>query len=171
MKKIEAIVRHFKLEDVKNSLIEKGISGMTVSEVRGFGRQKGHTEMYRGTEYRVDFVPKVKIEIVVDDRQGKVHNRSDCEGIPNGSSRRRQDLRLRPGRSCSHSHRRNRGRCALSHQKVTAERTACRFGCAAPRCILLVEQGGHGVGPSSDSFALAHNPPRGAPAVCFTISI
>jgi nitrogen regulatory protein P-II 1 len=67
MKKIEAIVRHFKLEDVKNALIEKGISGMTITEVRGFGRQKGHTEMYRGTEYRVDFVPKVKVEIIVDD--------------------------------------------------------------------------------------------------------
>jgi len=67
MKKIEAIVRHFKLEDVKNALIEKGITGMTITEVRGFGRQKGHTEMYRGTEYRVDFVPKVKIEAAVDD--------------------------------------------------------------------------------------------------------
>jgi nitrogen regulatory protein P-II 1 len=67
MKKIEAIVRHFKLEDVKNALVENGISGMTITEVRGFGRQKGHTEMYRGTEYRVDFVPKVKVEVVVDD--------------------------------------------------------------------------------------------------------
>jgi nitrogen regulatory protein P-II 1 len=67
MKKIEAIVRHFKLEDVKNALIEKGATGMTITEVRGFGRQKGHTEMYRGTEYRVDFVPKVKIELVVED--------------------------------------------------------------------------------------------------------
>src|SRR5919205_3573331 len=67
MKKIEAIVRHFKLEDVKNALVEKGISGMTITEVRGFGRQKGHTEMYRGTEYRVDFVPKVKLEVAVDD--------------------------------------------------------------------------------------------------------
>ena len=67
MKKIEAIIRHFKLEDVKNALVEKGISGMTITEVRGFGRQKGHTEMYRGTEYRVDFVPKVKVEVVVDD--------------------------------------------------------------------------------------------------------
>ena len=72
MKKIEAIIRHFKLEDVKNALVEKGISGMTITEVRGFGRQKGHTEMYRGTEYRVDFVPKVKIEVVVDD--GKLQN-------------------------------------------------------------------------------------------------
>ncbi len=67
MKKIEAIVRHFKVEDVKNALIAEGISGMTITEVRGFGRQKGHTEMYRGTEYTVDFVPKVKVEVVVDD--------------------------------------------------------------------------------------------------------
>jgi nitrogen regulatory protein P-II 1 len=67
MKKVEAIVRHFKLEEVKNALTEHGITGMTVTEVRGFGRQKGHTEMYRGTEYTVDFVPKVKIEVVVDD--------------------------------------------------------------------------------------------------------
>jgi len=69
MKKVEAIVRHFKLEDVKNALSERGILGLTVTEVRGFGRQKGHTEMYRGTEYSVDFVPKVKIEVVVDDAQ------------------------------------------------------------------------------------------------------
>ena len=67
MKKIEAIVRHFKVEDVKNALTEKGINGMTISEVRGFGRQKGHTEMYRGTEYAVDFVPKVKIDVVCSD--------------------------------------------------------------------------------------------------------
>ncbi|MBN2477547.1 MAG: P-II family nitrogen regulator [Pirellulales bacterium] len=65
MKKIEAIVRHYKLEDVKNALNELGLQGMTITEVRGFGRQKGHTEMYRGTEYEVDFVPKIKIEIIV----------------------------------------------------------------------------------------------------------
>jgi nitrogen regulatory protein P-II 1 len=65
MKKIEAIIRHFKLEDVKNALSEQGVRGMTITEVRGFGRQKGHTEMYRGTEYSVDFVPKVKLEVVV----------------------------------------------------------------------------------------------------------
>jgi nitrogen regulatory protein P-II 1 len=69
MKKIEAIIRHFKLEDVKNALNEQGIAGMTVTEVRGFGRQKGHTEMYRGTEYEVDFVPKIKIEVVVGNEQ------------------------------------------------------------------------------------------------------
>jgi nitrogen regulatory protein P-II 1 len=67
MKKVEAIIRHFKLEDVKNALTERGIVGMTITEVRGFGRQKGHTEMYRGTEYEVDFVPKIKIEVVVPD--------------------------------------------------------------------------------------------------------
>lgn len=65
MKKVEAIIRHFKLEDVKNALTSQGIQGMTITEVRGFGRQKGHTEMYRGTEYAVDFVPKVKVEVVV----------------------------------------------------------------------------------------------------------
>ena len=67
MKKVEAIIRHFKLEDVKNALTEQRIQGMTVTEVRGFGRQKGHTEMYRGTEYTVDFLPKIKIEVVVRD--------------------------------------------------------------------------------------------------------
>jgi nitrogen regulatory protein P-II 1 len=67
MKKVEAIIRHFKLEDVKNALTERGIAGMTITEVRGFGRQKGHTEMYRGTEYEVDFVPKIKVEIVIPD--------------------------------------------------------------------------------------------------------
>jgi nitrogen regulatory protein P-II 1 len=67
MKKVEAIIRHFKLEDVKSALNERGVQGMTITEVRGFGRQKGHTEMYRGTEYAVDFVPKVKVEVVVGD--------------------------------------------------------------------------------------------------------
>ena len=67
MKKVEAIIRHFKLEDVKNALAEQGIQGMTAVEVRGFGRQKGHSETYRGTEYAVDFVPKVKLEVVCGD--------------------------------------------------------------------------------------------------------
>ena len=67
MKKIEAVIRHFKLEEVKDALTAAGIHGMTVSEVRGFGRQKGHKEQYRGAEYTVDFLPKVKLEIVVPD--------------------------------------------------------------------------------------------------------
>jgi nitrogen regulatory protein P-II 1 len=69
MKKIEAIVKPFKLEDVKSALASLGIQGMTVIEVKGFGRQKGHTEIYRGSEYAVDFLPKTKIEVVVADGQ------------------------------------------------------------------------------------------------------
>jgi nitrogen regulatory protein PII len=67
MKKIEAIIKPFKLEDVKDALSSLGIEGMTVSEVKGFGRQKGHTEIYRGSEYTVDFLPKIKIEVVLVD--------------------------------------------------------------------------------------------------------
>lgn len=67
MKKIEAIIKPFKLEDVKEALVEAGISGMTVSEVKGYGRQQGHTELYRGAEYVVDFLPKIKIDLVVND--------------------------------------------------------------------------------------------------------
>ena len=69
MKKIDAIIKPFKLDDVKSALSEIGIQGMTVTEVKGFGRQKGHTEVYRGAEYVVDFLPKVKLEIVVGDPQ------------------------------------------------------------------------------------------------------
>jgi len=67
VKKIEAIIRPFKLEEVKEALVEEGIRGLTISEVRGYGRQKGHTETYRGSEYQIEFIPKIKIEIVVDD--------------------------------------------------------------------------------------------------------
>ena len=69
MKKIEAIIKPFKLEEVKEALAEVGVQGMTVTEVKGFGRQKGHTEIYRGSEYTVDFLPKVKIDIIVYDGQ------------------------------------------------------------------------------------------------------
>lgn len=67
MKKVEAIIRPFKLDEVKEALVEEGIKGLTISEVRGYGRQKGHTETYRGSEYQIEFIPKIKIEIVVDD--------------------------------------------------------------------------------------------------------
>ena len=67
MRKVEAIIKPFKLDDVREALGDLGISGMTVSEVKGFGRQKGHTELYRGAEYMVDFLPKVKIELVIQD--------------------------------------------------------------------------------------------------------
>ena len=69
MKKIEAIVKPFKLEEIKDALAELGVEGMTVIEVKGFGRQKGHTEIYRGSEYTVDFLPKIKIEVVLPDDQ------------------------------------------------------------------------------------------------------
>ena len=67
MKKIEAIIKPFKLDDVKEALTQLGVVGMTVTEVRGFGRQKGHTELYRGSEYTIDFLPKVKVEVIVSD--------------------------------------------------------------------------------------------------------
>lgn len=67
MKKIEAIIKPFKLDDVKNELSKLGVQGMTISEVKGFGRQKGHTEVYRGAEYKIDFVPKIKVELIVND--------------------------------------------------------------------------------------------------------
>ena len=69
MKKIDAIIKPFKLEDVKEALAAVGVEGMTVTEVKGFGRQKGHTEIYRGSEYTVDFLPKIKLEIVLDDER------------------------------------------------------------------------------------------------------
>jgi nitrogen regulatory protein PII len=76
MKKIEAIIKPFKLEDVKAALSELGVEGMTVSEVKGFGRQKGHTEIYRGSEYTVDFLPKIKLEIILPD--GRVDSAVDA---------------------------------------------------------------------------------------------
>ena len=73
MKKIEAIIRHFKLDEIKTALTEVGVEGMTITEAKGYGRQKGHTEMYRGNEYTIDFVPKVKMEVVVtEDNMKKV---------------------------------------------------------------------------------------------------
>jgi nitrogen regulatory protein P-II 1 len=71
MKKIEAVIKPFKLDDVRDALAEMGINGMTITEVKGFGRQKGHTELYKGTEYVVDFIPKIKIEVVVADNLEK----------------------------------------------------------------------------------------------------
>jgi nitrogen regulatory protein P-II 1 len=71
MKKIEAIIRPFKLDEVKEALLEEGVRGLTMSEVRGYGRQKGHTETYRGSEYRIEFVPKIKIEVVVEDEMAE----------------------------------------------------------------------------------------------------
>lgn len=84
MKKIEAIIKPFKLEDVKEALGEVGIEGMTVCEVKGFGRQKGHTEIYRGSEYTVDFLPKIKIEIVVAEDQVETGVKAIIESAKTG---------------------------------------------------------------------------------------
>jgi hypothetical protein len=91
LKKIEAIIKPFKLDEVKDALNEIGIQGITVSEVKGFGRQKGHTELYRGAEYVVDFLPKVKMEIIVGDRH-------DREVRQDRQDRRWQDIRDRGAR-------------------------------------------------------------------------
>ena len=85
MKKIEAIIKPFKLDDVKEALTEIGVIGMTVMEVRGFGRQKGHTELYRGSEYTIDFLPKVKVEVVVPDGMVDKVVSSICSAAKTGS--------------------------------------------------------------------------------------
>ena len=84
MKKIEAIIKPFKLEDVKEALAEAGVGGMTVTEVKGFGRQKGHTEIYRGSEYTVDFLPKLKLEIVLADARAKAAVEAICKAAKTG---------------------------------------------------------------------------------------
>ena len=111
MKMVEAIVKPFKLDEVKEALTKAGVQGMTVEEVKGFGRQKGHTELYRGAEYSVDFLPKVKIQILVpDDKAAKV-----VEVITDSAKyrqdRRRENFRHEHRRSDSHPHRgKGRGR-------------------------------------------------------------
>ena len=85
MKKIEAVIKPFKLDDVKEALNELGVVGMTVTEVRGFGRQKGHTELYRGSEYTIDFLPKVKVEVVVPDSLAEKVVSAICAAARTGS--------------------------------------------------------------------------------------
>ena len=94
MKKIEAIIKPFKLNEVKDALNEIGIQGMTVSEVKGFGRQKGHTEIYRGSEYTVDFLPKIKIETVLPDNLGDAGHPGHHQGRQDRQDRRRQSFCL-----------------------------------------------------------------------------
>ncbi|MFP4393261.1 MAG: P-II family nitrogen regulator [Desulfohalobiaceae bacterium] len=84
MKKIEAVIKPFKLDDVKDRLTELGVKGMSVTEIRGFGRQKGHTEIYRGAEYVVDFLPKIKLELVVDDDMVDDVLEAICSGAQTG---------------------------------------------------------------------------------------
>ena len=114
MKKIEAIIKPFKLDEVKEALQEVGVQGMTVIEAKGFGRQKGHTELYRGAEYVVDFLPKVKIEIVVADDLVERAIDAIRTRRANRAHRRRQDFRLQHRRGDPHPHRRNRAGRDLS---------------------------------------------------------
>ena len=108
MKKVEAIIKPFKLDEVKEALSSIGVQGLTVSEVKGFGRQKGHTELYRGAEYVVDFLPKVKLEIIVSDESGRAGGGDDRARGAHRPYRRRQNLRDADGRSGPHPHRRAR---------------------------------------------------------------
>jgi nitrogen regulatory protein PII len=99
VKKIEAIIKPFKAEPVREALMAAGVEGMTLSEVKGFGRQKGHSEIYRGTEYTVDFLPKIKFEIVISD------DRSNSRKSKNRKDRRWQNFCDRGGRSSSYPNR------------------------------------------------------------------
>ena len=114
MKKIEAIIKPFKLDEVKEALQEVGLQGITVIEAKGFGRQKGHTELYRGAEYVVDFLPKVKLEIVLNDEMVESADRGHPQGGPDRPHRRRQDFRFDGRRGRSHPHGRDRIRRDLS---------------------------------------------------------
>ncbi len=108
MKQITAIIKPFKLEEVREALADVGVSGLTVTEVKGFGRQKGHTELYRGAEYVVDFLPKMKVEVVVKDADVERCIEAVVQGRQDRQDRRRQDLR-HPGRAGrAHPHRRDR---------------------------------------------------------------
>ena len=94
MKIVMAIIKPFKLDEVRDALTAIGVHGLTVTEVKGYGRQKGHTEIYRGTEYAVNFLPKIKIEVAVAERPGRQGRRRDHRGRQDRPDRRRQNLRL-----------------------------------------------------------------------------
>ena len=113
MKLITAVIKPFKLEDVRQALAEAGVQGMTVTEVKGFGRQKGHTELYRGAEYTVDFVPKTKIEAAVPDSLVEQVVEAIIGRRGHGLDRRRQGVRLRSRARGAHSHGRDRRRGAV----------------------------------------------------------
>ena len=108
MKKLEAIIKPFKLEEVKEALAELGIEGMTVTEVKGFGRQKGHTEIYRGSEYTVDFLPKVKVEVVLTDDLVDKAVAAVVSAAKTGQDRRRKSFRASSGTRGAYPHGRDR---------------------------------------------------------------
>ena len=106
MKQVEAIIKPFQLDEVKNALTKAGIEGMTVTEVKGFGRQKGHTELYRGAEYTVDFLPKVKIQILLPDDKVTTVVELIIAKARTGKNRRRQDFYYSSRRGHPYPHRR-----------------------------------------------------------------
>ena len=129
MKKIEAIIQPFKMDEVKEALMAIGIEGMTISEVRGHGRQKGHTEVYRGQEYKVDLLPKLKIEIVCFGSLGRSHQGAH-ERSAHRQDRRRQDLHLRSGGSDPYPKRRTGRHRTLKVLAVqTNKRLEVNYGC------------------------------------------
>ena len=126
MKKIEAIIKPFKLEEVKEALSDLGIEGMTVTEVKGFGRQKGHTEIYRGSEYTVDFLPKIKIEVVLGDSMVENATTAVVKAAKTGKIGDGKVFRLCGRRSDSHPDRRDRRKsnlkinyCCQIHRRAT----------------------------------------------------
>ena len=110
MKKIEAYIKPFKLDEVKEALMEVGVGGMSVIEVKGFGRQRGHKELYRGSEYKVDFLPKIRVEVVVEGRGRRARRQGDHRFGADRADRRRQDLHIeRRGRDQGQNRGERRG--------------------------------------------------------------
>ena len=134
MKQITAIVKPFKLEEVREALAEVGVTGLTVTEVKGFGRQKGHTELYRGAEYVVDFLPKVKVEVVVKDDDVERCIEAIVKAAQDRQDRRRQDLRHRRRAGGAHPHRRDRRSGGLTPRSARPPPLRCGevVGVAAP---------------------------------------
>ena len=122
MKKVEAIIKPFKLDEVKEALHEVGIKGITVVEAKGFGRQKGHTELYRGAEYVVDFLPKVKIEVVMEGLDGRTGHRGDPAIGPYRSHRRWKYLNIEHRGGDPHPYRRTRVRRDLTQARCKPRR-------------------------------------------------
>ena len=120
MKLVSAIIKPFKLDDVRDALTKIGVSGMTVTEVKGYGRQKGHKEIYRGAEYAVNFLPKLRIDVAVSSEHVNKVVSVDRRCRQDGTDRRRQDLRDAARTRGAHPHRRNRFRRALASDHQTA---------------------------------------------------
>ena len=122
MKLVIAVIKPFKLDEVREALTRVGIHGMTVAEVKGYGRQKGHTEIYRGAEYAVNFLPKLRLEVAVASEQLDQVMDATRRCRPHRTNRRRQNFRHADRTSRAHPHRRDRRRRALKNQQTKLER-------------------------------------------------